>query len=481
MTASSRSLGGVTNASAVSRAGGGAGGAGQGGEAGGAGTLAAAKRAAAEKAAEEERTRAMIEKYVLANPGIRLELRREFNRWKGSMGGDGLKSDEEVEVLADQEEREYRSSAHAFFSFVTLHPYFGALVMLVIFVNVFTISAEAALRTSSNGRGGEVFEAAGIVFLFLYTVEFALKVYCEPVGYWRSGYNRFDFFILVASYMQYQTLFEVDVTAIRVLRALRALRALRGVSFSRSLQTIVVALVRTMASIANILVLLFLVMFVFAVMGFYLFGEVDANFRDLGTALYTLFAMVTLDGWTFFQSALDGNAGTGTRFYTIFFIFLGNFIFLSLFIGVVIENLDEAQEEEQRVQLVKRIVLAEGKKAFLSRAQQRSMKEARHGPAGAAGAADAAAERRRRRRRRLGLGTREARRSTADVMLDVGRGDQQCDVEDVEYLACNLPWVQSYVKNHELYEQSAFRTQQLHFDLAHTLKRACEMHGAAAK
>lgn len=55
--------------------------------------------------------------------------------------------------------------------------------------------------------------------------------------------------------------------------ALRSVRLLRSISFIRSLQIIVVALFKTIYSIGNVLILLFLTMYVFAIAGFYLFGQ----------------------------------------------------------------------------------------------------------------------------------------------------------------------------------------------------------------
>jgi cation channel sperm-associated protein 3 len=139
-----------------------------------------------------------------------------------------------------------------------------------------------------------------IMFLTIYTIEFGLKLYCEPVRYWGNNYNRFDFLILALSYFNFvQLLFKIDISAdlsyIRVLRgafptqpesaaaccilyhrlhglmcfasvlliccaALRALRALRSISFVRALRVLVNALIKTLASIVNLLAVLLLVM-----------------------------------------------------------------------------------------------------------------------------------------------------------------------------------------------------------------------------
>ena len=46
------------------------------------------------------------------------------------------------------------------------------------------------------------FTIADYVFLAIYSLEFLLKVYAEPIGYWLSAYNIFDFVVLVISGVQ---------------------------------------------------------------------------------------------------------------------------------------------------------------------------------------------------------------------------------------------------------------------------------------
>ena len=40
------------------------------------------------------------------------------------------------------------------------------------------------------------------MFLAIYSLEFVLKVYAEPINYWLSAYNLFDFIVLVISGVQ---------------------------------------------------------------------------------------------------------------------------------------------------------------------------------------------------------------------------------------------------------------------------------------
>lgn len=102
------------------------------------------------------------------------------------------------------------------------------------------------------------------------------------------------------------------------------------------------------------------------------------------------------DGWVVFQRDLDERGFVNSRFFTVFFIFIGNMIFTNLFIGVIIQvclctrnlitvvkrvhflsttqNLDEAQEEEKVYQRAKRSAVVKIKKDILSVRQKEDIR-----------------------------------------------------------------------------------------------------------
>ena len=123
----------------------------------------------------------------------------------------------------------------------------------------------------------------------------------DPKEYFTNSYSRFDFLILIISFIQ----LALDsggnggLSYLRVIRALRALRALRIISFFRSLQVLITALVKTLTSnVLDLLSLLGLCMFLFAILGFYFFGEEGSGdpvyWGNLGIAFMTLFSHVTV-------------------------------------------------------------------------------------------------------------------------------------------------------------------------------------------
>ncbi|XP_058852550.1 cation channel sperm-associated protein 3-like [Acipenser ruthenus] len=116
-------------------------------------------------------------------------------------------------------------------------------------------------------------------------------------------------------------------------------------------------------------------MFVFAIMGYYFFGDPETgdpdNWGDLGSALFTLFSLVTVDGWTDLQSKLDVLGFTSSRIFTIVFILLGYFIFFNMFIGVVIMEIQHSTKcFEKELQTEREITLAQKKQEIIKKQQQ---------------------------------------------------------------------------------------------------------------
>lgn len=65
-----------------------------------------------------------------------------------------------------------------------------------------------------------------------------------------------------------------------------------------ALQTLIIAVGETVYTVASVLTLLFLLMFVFAILGFCLFGVSDRgdleNWGNLASAFFTLFSLATV-------------------------------------------------------------------------------------------------------------------------------------------------------------------------------------------
>ena len=99
---------------------------------------------------------------------------------------------------------------------------FNGFIMGVIVLNSLVIGFETVEEWKQTHTN--VFKALDEFFLAIYTMEFLMKLYAEPKGYWKSSYNRFDFSILALSYVQV-IMDELNVGD-KILTPLRLLRGL---------------------------------------------------------------------------------------------------------------------------------------------------------------------------------------------------------------------------------------------------------------
>ncbi|KAJ3153714.1 hypothetical protein HK101_001719 [Irineochytrium annulatum] len=332
---------------------------------------------------------------------------------------------------------------------------FQVIVVLAVIANVVTIADETELAAhSADLFVPDILQEVDLVFLAVYLIEFLLKVYVEPVGYWRNSYNRFDCVILALCIVQW-ALSNIYVniennSLFSVMRGLRALRAFRGISFTRSLQVVVNALLNTLKkNVVDIVVLLVLIMFIFGVLGRYLYGTMPGtnSYEDwgtLGSSFMTLFIFVCADGWTKYQTDLTDDGYKGSEIFTVVFIFIGNFIIANLFIGVICQNIDDATEADRQAQREKKREAKLLKRELFLRKQRKDMSQ-------------------------LVAQTANQNRNFQELLQEMVGTLRHEDVVPMTHIACNLTWLETFAVTLTHQENTMYRCQQLHFGIANTL------------
>jgi len=134
------------------------------------------------------------------------------------------------------------------------------------------------------------------IVLIAFIIEAVIKIVAlspRPWEYFKSGWNIFDFTLIVLSLLPIASEFAMLGRVLRLLRVLRLINALP------ELRLIVETLVKSIPSMFHITVLMSILFFIYAVLGFHLFHEHDpTHWRDLAYSLLTLFRIVTLEDWT---------------------------------------------------------------------------------------------------------------------------------------------------------------------------------------
>ncbi len=204
----------------------------------------------------------------------------------------------------------------------------------------------AGLETSAAimAQYGTMLLALDKLILGIFIVEALLKMAAQgrqPWRYFADGWNVFDFLIVVLC------LLPVGGPFAAVLRLARALRLLRLVSALPKLQLLVGALLKSLSAMGYVSLLLALLFYIYAVAGIHLFGAGDPkHFGSLGSALMSLFRIVTLDNWgdLYFAQAAHVPAIKVVIYFVTFIVF-GTMIILNLFIGIIMNSMSEMHAE----------------------------------------------------------------------------------------------------------------------------------------
>lgn len=180
----------------------------------------------------------------------------------------------------------------------------------------------------------------------IFVIELLLKLFVYRLTFFKSGWNIFDFVIVAVSVLP-------GSGAFQVLRSLRVLRILRLLHVVPMMKHIVEALFKALPGMGAILAVLALMVYVGSVMSTNMFGTTDNEevamlFGDLPSSAFTLFQVMTMDGWRneVVQKVMDDGHPYAWVFF-LTFIFLASFAVLNLFIALIVEALQAEQEAQQ--------------------------------------------------------------------------------------------------------------------------------------
>jgi voltage-gated sodium channel len=208
---------------------------------------------------------------------------------------------------------------------------FRNAILGVIIINAICLGMDA--EPALHARFGPIFDALDGIVIAVFVVELALKLFVERKYFFYSGWNIFDFLVVLVSLAP-------NAGAFSVLRILRVFRVFRLFSVLPALRRVVDALFKAIPGIGAILAVLALLFYAAAVMSVQLFGQdFPDRFGSIPTTFLTLFQLMTLDGWSseIVRPVMEKHWWAWMFF--IPFVVLTAFTVLNLFIAVIVEAL----------------------------------------------------------------------------------------------------------------------------------------------
>lgn len=215
---------------------------------------------------------------------------------------------------------------------------FKNAIMAVIIINAVTLG----LSTSQTIRGeiGPFLYLVDNVALTIFVIEIALKLYAYRFRFFTNAWNIFDFCVVAVGILP-------AGEGISALRGLRVIRTLRILSVVPQMRSVVQALLDALPGMGAVIIMISIVFYVFGVMATLMYGPTFTEwFGTLGRSLYSLFQIMTLESWSMgiVRPVMDRFPMAWAFFVP--FIVITSFSVLNLFIGLLVNTMQSAVEEE---------------------------------------------------------------------------------------------------------------------------------------
>ncbi|XP_032952487.1 cation channel sperm-associated protein 3 isoform X3 [Rhinolophus ferrumequinum] len=289
---------------------------------------------------------------------------------------------------SDQLARRKDTQCRAFVERIILSRLFKIIMISTISMNAFLVVLGTDYETRYNLF--RLWELAEIIFVAIYSAEFYMKLYVDPIDYWKDGYNLLDVSVIVILSIPYslRKIKGKHYPYLHIADGLQSLRILKLITYSRGIR---------------------------------------------------------LDGWTDLQQQLDDQNFALSQAFTIIFILLANFVFLSMFVGVmIIHTEDSIKKFEQELRLERHMTVMEEKQVIVKRQQEevsRLMQTQKNADYKSFG--------------ELVENFRKTLRHTDPMVLDD--------------FGTSLPFIDVYLSTLDNQDTTIYKLQELYYEIVHTL------------
>ncbi|EAQ25778.1 ion transporter [Roseovarius sp. 217] len=217
-------------------------------------------------------------------------------------------------------------------------PSVQTFIMGVIIFNAITLG----LSTSDYMQAhiGDFLYTIDRVVLVIFVLELLIKLYAYGLKFFRNSWNIFDFCVVSIGLLP-------QTDSMSALRGLRVIRAMRLLSVIPQMRAVVQALLDALPGMGAVIIMISIVFYVFAVMATIMYGNsFDEWFGTLGRSLYSLFQIMTLESWSMGIVRPVMEVYPMAWAFFVPFIVITAFSVLNLFIGLLVNTMQSAVEEE---------------------------------------------------------------------------------------------------------------------------------------
>ena len=234
----------------------------------------------------------------------------------------------------DTDNRTVRARLRAFLD----QPWVHNVVLTLIIFNAITLGISTSDWAQANFGG--VLATLDKIILAIFVLELVLKLYAYGLNFFRNSWNIFDLLVVGVGLLP-------QTANLSALRGLRVIRALRLLSVIPQMRAVVQALLDALPGMGAVIVMISIVFYVFGVMATIMYGDsFDEWFGTLGRSLYSLFQIMTLESWSMgiVRPVMEQHPLAWAFFVP--FIVITAFSVLNLFIGLLVNTMQQAVEAD---------------------------------------------------------------------------------------------------------------------------------------
>lgn len=180
------------------------------------------------------------------------------------------------------------------------------------------------------------------LFMAIFIIEMIMKIFAFGKKFFKSGWNVFDFAVIAISSVPFASWFII-------FRTFRLFRLLRYVNKFTRLKQMINTFLALLPNFMAMLLVMAVFFYVFAIMAVCLFGDVFIEFSDLGSSLFALLQVVTLDGWASNIARPVMAVFPHSWLFFVSFVFISFLITVSFLMSVVSEVVRRAFNLKSRL------------------------------------------------------------------------------------------------------------------------------------
>ena len=232
-------------------------------------------------------------------------------------------------------------------------------MLMAIILNSIIICLLYFPQISENFR--HILEYVDNVFIVIFLIEAIVKLYVyKPKEYFSSGWNIFDFSLVVGSLPTLISSFYPipNTSLLLILRLFRLVRLVRFIRFVPRMEMIMAGLGRALKSSIFVIMVLIFLNFLLALFTCHFYGaKAPEYFGDPLISSYTIFQLFTVEGWNEVAKVISEKYESPmisglTRFYFVLIVLAGGIFGMSLANAIFVDEMtmDNNQDLESKLE-----------------------------------------------------------------------------------------------------------------------------------